>query len=388
MFAHSRSTAILNSSVSPDPTRSTPALWNSADGELDPLCSLHCLDPLRDDRWDTFVAQHPRASVFHTSSWLEALHRTYGYEPVAYTTSAPTDALENAVVFCRVESWLTGRRLVSLPFSDHCEPLTDSQLDATVLARLISRELVQNEWRYLEIRPLASVALGNEVKGSKITYGFHELDLTQSMETIFSNFHKSSIQRKILRSQREGLGYCEGSSESLLDDFYGLFELTRRKHRLPPQPREWFENLTKCFGPELKIRVAYKNRQAVAAMITIHHRKKLVYKYGCSDARFNNLGSMHFLFWRAIQEAKAEGLDALDFGRTDADQQGLITFKNRWGAKQSVLTYLRYSVHTNATHFFDLASSDLKARVAKALMSYLPSRAVSGLGKVLYRHIG
>jgi len=123
-------------------------------------------------------------------------------------------------------------------------------------------------------------------------------------------------------------------------------------------------------------------------MITIHHRKKLVYKYGCSDARFNNLGSMHFLFWRAIQEAKAEGLDALDFGRTDADQQGLITFKNRWGARQSVLTYLRYSVHTNATHFLDLPSSNLKARVAKAIMHYLPSKAVTGLGKLLYRHIG
>ena len=37
--------------------------------------------------------------------------------------SPPDEPLENGFLFCRVESWLTGRRLVSLPFSDHCEPL-------------------------------------------------------------------------------------------------------------------------------------------------------------------------------------------------------------------------------------------------------------------------
>jgi hypothetical protein len=30
------------------------------------------------------------------------------------------------LVFCRVRSWLTGRRSISLPFSDHCEPLVES----------------------------------------------------------------------------------------------------------------------------------------------------------------------------------------------------------------------------------------------------------------------
>ncbi len=39
------------------------------------------------------------------------------------TTCAPDAPLTDGVVFCEVDSWLTGRRLVSLPFSDHCEPL-------------------------------------------------------------------------------------------------------------------------------------------------------------------------------------------------------------------------------------------------------------------------
>ena len=98
--------------------------------------TVHRLNPLEDGRWDRFVQKHPRSSVFHTSAWLEALRRSYGYHPVVIATSAPGQELEDGMVFCRVDSWLTGRRLVSLPFSDHCEPLVDDP--ATLQAMLAS----------------------------------------------------------------------------------------------------------------------------------------------------------------------------------------------------------------------------------------------------------
>src|SRR5215467_14482639 len=88
------------------------------------------LDPIKDLRWAALVEKHPHASVFHSVAWLQALRNTYGYEPVVFTTSPPHAELTNAMVFCRIESWLTGRRLVSLPFSDHCEPLCDLVLGA------------------------------------------------------------------------------------------------------------------------------------------------------------------------------------------------------------------------------------------------------------------
>lgn len=380
---------MLNLTSSFQPENVVPAVvQNLTDDASLSAQSLYCFQPLLDGRWDTLVKQHPRSSVFHTSAWLEALHRTYGYESFAYTTCRPTDCLANAVVFCRVESWLTGRRLVSLPFSDHCEPLLDSDLTSGVLAELTASELERNRWRYVELRPLGTVPMEGTFRDSNIVYAFHELDLRPGLDVIFRSFHKSSIQRKIQRAERERLRYSEGSHETLLDDFYGIFEATRRRHRLPPQPRRWFENLIRCFGPALKVRAAYKDQQALAAMITIRHRKTLVYKYGCSDSRFNNLGGMPLLYWRAIQDAKNEGLDSFDLGRTDAYQQGLITFKNRWGAKQSVLTYSRYSPRKNATHFFDLATCNLKARVAKSLMSYMPAKVVSKVGQMLYGHVG
>src|SRR5262245_20854490 len=81
------------------------------------------IDPLTDPRWPTLVGHHQGGSVFHTRGWLEALKRTYGFEPTALTAESPDGQFASGMVFCRVNSWLTGRRLVSLPFSDHCDPL-------------------------------------------------------------------------------------------------------------------------------------------------------------------------------------------------------------------------------------------------------------------------
>lgn len=355
---------------------------------LNPTCEgVYCFDPVADIRWDAFLQKHPQASVFHSTQWLKALIHTYGYEVIAYTTSPRTRDIENAVVFCRINSWLTGRRLVSLPFSDHCEPLMREEDGLAFIAQILEREL-NSENEYVELRPLAPVPVScPQHRETSIDYAFHQLDLTPALDTLFRNFHKNSIQRKIRKAESEGLTYEEGRTETLLNQFYALFERTRERHRIPPPPREWFRNLVHCFGEALKIRVAYKDGRAVAAMITLRHKDTMIYKYGASNADFHRFGAMHLLYWNAIQDAKALGLMRFDFGRTDADQQGLITFKNRWGAIQSTLTYSRYSLTGASTHFFDLYTAKWKSRIAGCAVSVLPYRLVSKFGQMLYRHV-
>lgn len=344
--------------------------------------------PLKDSRWAALVAKHPRASVFHSSAWLEALSRTYGFEPMAYTTSSPGQRLENAMVFCRVESWLTGRRLVSLPFSDHCEPLVDSGDEQDTLNAALEQDVARERLSYLEVRPLSRFAMVTPLAHTAVTYAFHQLDLTPDLDTIFHGFHKNSTQRKIRRAEREGLVYREGSTPELLDDFFRLFTLTRKRQGLAPQSKQWFHNLMDCFGGALKVRVALHEGRAIAAMITIRHKDTLTYKYGCCDTQFNNLGPMHLLFWNAIQEAKAAGLRRLDFGRTNSDQHGLITFKNRWGATQSVLTYSRYGGEKKSTHIFDLYSSKWKSELAHFTLKHVSPALLPMIGQILYKHIG
>lgn len=257
-----------------------------------------------------------------------------------------------------------------------------------MLAATLEEEAQAERWRYLKFRPRRPLAVPTSLHCSTLRYSFHELDLTPDIDSLFRNCHKDSTQRKIRRAEREALTYREGSSSDLLDNFYKLFTITRKRHSLPPPPRKWFANLIDCFGEALKIRVAFKDEKPIAAIITIRHKDTLVYKYGASDSRFTNLGSMHFLLWKSIQEAKSVGLRTFDFGRSDEDQPGLITFKSRWGSTRSSLTYSRYSLSNSPQHTFELSSLNWKSKAARFVISHLPLDALSTIGSALYNHIG
>ncbi|MGH9717550.1 MAG: lipid II:glycine glycyltransferase FemX [Candidatus Acidiferrales bacterium] len=260
-------------------------------------------------------------------------------------------------------------------------------MDSRSVLSALGHRLAAARWGYIEIRPLNPGYPDAARWHTSATYQFHRLDLRPDLATLFRNFHHSSTQRKIRRAERDGLAYREGSNESLLDDFYRLLVVTRKRHNIPPQPRRWFRTLMDAFGDDLKIRLARKGDQAVAGMLTIRHKDTLYYKNGGSDARFHNLGGMHLLFWNSIQDAKSQGLVTLDFGRVDIDQPGLITFKNRWGATSTPLHYYRYSPGKVPVHTFDPASK-FQRRAINRFCSLSPSFLLPACGSFLYKHIG
>jgi len=136
-------------------------------------------------------------------------------------------------------------------------------------------------------------------------------------------------------------------------------------------------------GDKVRIRVARKDGTPISAMLTLRHRASVIYKYGCSDERFHNLGGMPFLFWRLIQESKACGAGRLDFGRSDLENDGLITFKDRFGTTGKLLTYYRYPY----TEKRKVAMSR-SAEAARQFLFLLPDAVCSQAGKLMYRHMG
>lgn len=345
--------------------------------------NLSILNPVSDSRWDDLIERHPQASVFHQRGWLQALVRTYGYEPFVLTSAAAGEPLKDGLLLCRVSSWMTGTRLVSLPFSDHCEPLLNGGNETPVFANWLREECRERQWSYVEIRPLGVSQGTVSCLQSNRSYWFHELDLSPSLEQLFSRMHHNSFRRKIRRAERERLSCEAGRSMQLLDEFYRLLLMTRRRHQLLPQPRAWFENLVACMGDKLQISLARKNGTAVAAMITLRHGSCVVYKYGCSDARFHNFGGMPFLFWKLVEESKLSGAERIDLGRSDLDNEGLVVFKDRLGTKKKQLTYYRY---TNPEAAIALGLV-ICHRIAE-LCSVLPDSVLPAAGRLLYRHMG
>ena len=341
------------------------------------VMTLHEIDPLRDRRWRDLTERCERSSLFHSVEWLEALRRTYGYEPVAFTDAGPDEPLRNAILFCRVKSWLTGGRLVALPFSDHCEPLLDSPGMFTALLESL-KPMVGSRCRYVELRPLHTVV---NVEGFSPTANFiaHSIDLRPDLDVILERLHKNHARRAIRKALRSGVAVEAGRSRELLADFYALHAMTRRRHGAPLQPYRWFQNLLDCLSDRITIYMARLGRQPAATILTARHKTTLMFKYGCMDPAYNRLGGTPHLFWKAIQEAKQQGLVLFDLGRSDIDNEGLIAFKDHLGATRTSLTYYRYPPQQPQQWLPQIASS-VYARTPAPLQRALSTR--------LYKHFG
>ena len=345
--------------------------------------TVRALDPLTDPRWPEFLARHPDATIFHTRQWLQALQITYGYEPVVFTTSGKGE-LFNGVVFCHIRSWLTGSRLVSLPFSDHCQPLADGH-DLKAILQFLRERRSTFKSSYVEVRPLANREIFADEPGFGIgeTFSFHTIDLRPESPVIYRSFHDSCVRRKIKRAERESLTLESGNSQELLDKFRHLLLLTRRRHKLPPQPANWFNNLARCLRDKLTIHVLSKDGVPAASIITLTYNKSLMYKYGCSDAQFHNLGGMPLLFWKVIQQGKEMGLEQFDLGRSAPDDPGLIAFKGHLGAVASELSYYRTPAPRQKKQPFQSPM-----QLARRAFAHLPDTVLVGAGNLLYRHLG
>lgn len=290
------------------------------------------------------------------------------------------------MVFCHVNSWLTGRRLVSLPFSDYCEPLCDSDEDANFLIICLRTALKHQRWKYLEIRAISrsfSETCANIDFVPAATYYLHTLDLRPDLNKVFSSLHKNCVQRRIQRAQRADLVERCGQSGELLKEFYALFAATRRRHCLPPVPFAWFQNLIRCYDKALEIRLAYREKTPIAAILTLRFREIVYYKYGGLDMRFKNLGAMPWLLWNAVTSAQSNGATEFDLGRTQADDAGLLVFKNHWVRQPKPFVYQRFPCIPT----LDSAGS-WKFGMAKQVFSWMPDRLLAMTGRLLYRHIG
>lgn len=348
--------------------------------------TVYSIDPLSDPRWVDLLEKHPNASVFHTPAWLKAIRDTYGYKSYALTTNAPEEPLRSGLVYSQVKSWLTGSRLVSVPFADHCEPLAQDCRDLVELRSHFETCCSAGRLKYAELRPcrseiLSPVELGQFHQSS--SFCFHLLNLSRDVDALFQSLHKSCVRRKIQRATHEGIAIRHGSSESLLDEFYKLLLLTRRRHQLPPQPLGWFRSLLQYLGEQADIWIASVDHRPIAGIFTLVWKNTVVYKYGASDAQFHNLGGMPALFWQAILHAKSRDAKTFDLGRSDLDNPGLIQFKEHLGAERRPLTYYRYTPGSRSA-----VLNDRQSQVAKWVFAHLPDACLTAAGNLLYRHMG
>jgi CelD/BcsL family acetyltransferase involved in cellulose biosynthesis len=340
---------------------------------------IRTLDPLIDPAWRDLVQRDPRATAFHTPQWMDALRRTYGFVPIVYATKG--DELHGAIPFCLIASWLTGRRLVSLPFSDHCDPLVEDRSQLAAILDDVAFDARLNGWRYVQLRPRTVGGTVGGFERDESNY-FYAIDLRPELDVLFKGIKRDN-REDIRKADRRGLKHVVGRDDALVRAYFRLHAMTRSTQGVPPQPYAWFQNLARCLGEMLEVHLLLQDDVPIAGLVAISFRDQLMVKYTAADPVRDRQGMGKSLLWKTIVRAKERGATTLDWGRCEPEHHGLAQFKERFGAVRTDLIYLR-----NPPAPADRHRPSWAARAAKSVVPRMPVTVLTAAGRVAYRHVG
>jgi serine/alanine adding enzyme len=332
-------------------------------------------------QWDDFVNSHPKGSPFHLSGWIKTIHETYSFEPLLYVCKNEGGNISGVLPFFFIRSVFTGTRIVSLPFSDYCGPLcTDEEEENDLLERIIKER--KNGIRYVEIRGILSNNCGFIEHNY---YKRHILQLFPDPPKVLKKIDKRTIQYSIRKAQRSGVEVREENNQQGMEEFQRLNKLTRMKHGVPSQPSKFFKSLLEnmVLGGNASILVALYDSKVIAAGFFLKCKETFYYKYNASDPDYlSKVTPNHMLTWHAIEMACLQGYHFFDFGRTSPDNEGLMRYKEMWGAQPMDLQYYYFPEIRGAA---STEEKGLPYRILTKIWRSLPEVIVEVIGPKIYK---
>jgi CelD/BcsL family acetyltransferase involved in cellulose biosynthesis len=337
---------------------------------------------LSDQDWMEFIGAHPDAMIFHHPAWIKSLADSYGYRPFIVGVRSDDNRLRAGIPVMEINSPLTGRRWVSLPFSDFCSPLytTDNEEVKRQIAENILALAKDARMSDVELRGIYSDHSALLEDSHFVT---HEVPLESDTDKVFSQLH-SMHRRNVKTARSKDVQIVWGNTREHLEEFYKLHLHSRRRQGVPIQPWKFFDTLRKnLFEQNLGfLLLAYHNQQCIAGSVFLHWQKTLTYKYGASLPDENRVRPSNLVMWTAIEWGCNNGFEKLDLGRTAPANKGLRAFKERWGAQEYPVTYTHLANHKKK------AQSGRLMDILSMIIRKSPLWVCRLTGELLYGHFG
>lgn len=347
---------------------------------LGPSLNIQLLNPLETPGWDDLLLTSDRATFFHTTAWARVLSESYGYKPL-YFSVVDNGHLVGLIPVMEIDSFLTGKRGVSLPFTDICHPIGETHQTFNALLDAATQRGRSNGWNYLELKgggPLID-------KGAEpcAEHFIHMLHLDGGEDRVKRSL-RNSTHRNIRKAEREGVQVSFQNTLDAVAAFYRLHCLTRKRHGLPPQPWHFFQKVYEhiiATGNGIVVAAAHGGK-VVAGAVYFFFKNRALFKFGASDRSFQHLRANNLVMWEAIRFFSRNGYQSLHFGRTEPSGKGLLQFKRGWGAEENKIAYYRLDLNENASH---IRNGHLPFA---SVFRILPMPLLKLAGSMLYRHVG
>lgn len=282
------------------------------------------------DRWPVLpsVCSYP-ALAGHDPNWMSAISAGLKHKPLVLSHRAPSGEIDGVLPMLRVESWLFGKFLVSLPYINTGGVWATNQTAAVELVSAACDLADKLDVRYLELRH--EIPVVHEKLTVHRSDKLHMRLALPTTEQELDKSFKSKLRSQLRKIQEQGLQVQWGQHE-LLSRFYDVFAVNMRDLGTPVFARGLFAQILDAFPDTAELCVVSKDRQAIAAGLLVHYPGERTEVPSASSLRsYNWTGANMWMYRQLLGRAIERGSSQFDFGRS-SEGSGTYRFKAQWGA--------------------------------------------------------
>lgn len=338
-------------------------------------------DAATDPRWGRLTTTQP-SSVFHCQPWLRVLTDTYGFRVHAHVLG-DTDRPHAGLAYVDVRDFLD-RRIVSLPFSDFCDPLaaTAAQWHALVDGLL-------DEGCRVHLRCMHTTFPLDDDRFTVVDRAlWHAIDVQRDEDEIWSDL-PGSARRALRKSHGQDVTVRIAEDEADLRAFFELhLRVRKNKYGLLAQPYALFVNIWEQFlsSDRGALILAVTDGRVIGGCLFLEWQDVLYYKFNASDHAHLSARPNDRVLWEGIRLAQKRGLHRIDLGLTDTAQDGLVRYKRKYATDEKVITLLRHDVAGRAIDHDDEARHMLRDVTRLLTDPTVPDDVTERAGAALYRY--
>ncbi|MEW6213677.1 MAG: GNAT family N-acetyltransferase [Nitrospirota bacterium] len=372
--------------------------------------------------WDSYVYSHPRATLYHLSSWKDIIENAYGHK--TYYLMATEDCLKQEaenknhsdrkryypnpslrktvgiLPLVHLKHFIFGDSLISIPFFDLGGILANDEYVERLLVSEAMRLGQKLKVDTIELRQGEPLSWLNLTSFDQLAYNLHLaasncsfqvrshkvrmiLDLPESSDLLMKSF-KSKLRSQVLKSMKDGLTARIGHIDQL-EQFYHIFAINMRDLGSPVHSKKLMLNVLSTFPAKSKIVIIYKDGNPLACSLMIDFQGALKNPWASALRKYSRLSPNMLLYWTMLEYACNNGLTSFDFGRSSPNE-GTYKFKEQWGAQPSSLHW--YYLHLNCKR--EGNSQQEKSSYAQFIEVWkkIPVPLSKVIGPPIRKHIG
>jgi hypothetical protein len=327
-------------------------------------------------KWDQFVSETPNSTFYHQSEWFHILEDVFRYKQRGFIQLIDGKIVGGLPLF-RVNRFI-GNAIVSSPFRDRGGVLC---LPGINPGCLLEQAMKYDDFHtnYILIKQMnefdGNVSMDFPVVKST-NFITTQVDLRNGSKAIWKKLDNNA-QGPVKQALKKGVEIVIGDKPADMISFYKIFRKNRKLLGIPSFSVTFFLKLWDTLNASGKmcLMLAKLGEKTLAGLILLLHKNIVIDGYAASIHEHRHYRANDLLVWSAIEWACKREYGAFDFGADSKLQKNLLSFKKKWGGKQSPVYHYYLIKKTHRLPNDD--SSSPKYIFFRKVLSMLPTPVFS-----------